>query len=198
MKRPIWTVGIFAGLLLSAPNVFLQEQAAAPVYRDSDYWWYRFAGRIYELVVVDGTLKIFNPKPDQKVEITGERAKVLSNFAKLGEGERGFVVFPIAVGKQWTLQYDTGEQGLTPQGGTVSLLATVTNRVTGIENVETPAGTFRSFKIERSESIRRKDWASGSVYYSPQTRSVVKYEFSYPRKETRVYELTKFGSAEGK
>jgi hypothetical protein len=197
MKKTTLGVGVFLLLLLAAAGLFPQEQAA-PVYREGDYWWYRFAGRIYELVVVDGKLKIFNPKPKQKVEITGERAKVLSNFAKLGEGERGFVVFPIAVGKQWTLQYDTGEQGLAPRGGTFSLQATVTNRVTGIENVETPAGTFRSFKIERSESIRRKDWVSGSVYYSPQTRSVVKYEFSHPRKETRVYELTKFGSAEGK
>jgi hypothetical protein len=77
-------------------------------------------------------------------------------------------------------------------------MKTVTSRVTGFEEVTTPTGTFRAFKIERTESLRDKDPTSGTLYYSPQTRSVVKYEFSSPDKQTRVIELTKFGSAGAK
>jgi hypothetical protein len=191
-------LGVGAVLLLAAASLFSQEQAPAPVYRDGDFWWYRFAGRVYELVIVDGKLKIFDPKPDQKVEIEGERAEELANLVEVGQTKKDFLDFPLSIGKKWSSQYDTGKQRTVRGGGTATLMRTVTSQVTGIEDVKTPAGTFRVFKIDRSESQRRKDSISGSLYYSPQTRSVVKYEYGLPDKPTRVIELTKFGDAAGK
>ncbi|MGH7768027.1 MAG: hypothetical protein ACREQP_11270 [Candidatus Binatia bacterium] len=195
MKRIRLGVGAFAFLLLAASTLFSQEQAAAPAYRDGDYWWYRFAGKVYELAIVEGKLKIFDPKPDQKVAIEGERAEELANLVEIGEAKKDFLDFPLSIGKKWSSQYDTGKQRTVRRGGTATLMRTATSQVTGIEDVKTPAGTFRAFKIERSESQRQKDSISGSLYYSPQTRSVVKYEFALPDKPTRVIELTKYGAA---
>jgi hypothetical protein len=108
MKRITFGAGVFAVFLFSASSLLPQEQAAAPAYRDGDFWWYRFAGRVYELVIVDGKLKIFDPKPDQKVEIEGERAELLANLVETGEAKKDFLDFPLAVGKQWNSQVRHG------------------------------------------------------------------------------------------
>ena len=74
------------------------------------------------------------------------------------------------------------------------MFRSVDNKVAGIEDLTTAAGTFRAFKINRRESERAKVSVLGSVYYSPETRSVVKYEYGRPEKATKVIELTKYGS----
>jgi len=44
MKRIIFGAAVLAVFLFSAASSFSQEQAPAPIYRDGDFWWYRFAG----------------------------------------------------------------------------------------------------------------------------------------------------------
>jgi hypothetical protein len=194
MKRMVTYLGIAAIFLAGLTALVAQERAQAPAYRDGDYWWYRVAGRIYELTIVAGKLKIFDPKPDQKIEIEDERAEALSGLVALGENDKPLLQFPLAVGKEWHAQYDTGRQTRPKTFGTAAVMKSVESRVTGLEAVTTPAGTFRAFKIERKETKRGRDSMSGSVYYSPETRSIVKYEYGFPGKATKVVELTKYGS----
>ena len=198
MKRVIMYVAVAALSLASLATLIAQEEAQAPTYRDGDYWWYRVAGRIYELTIVAGKLKIFDPKPDQKIEIEDERAEALSAMVPIGENDRQLVEFPVSVGKEWHTRYDTDKQSRPKKFGTVAVTKSVENRATGIEDITTPAGTFRAFKIERRETKRGQESMSGFAYYSPEIRSVVKYEYGFPGKATKVVELTKFGSGPGK
>ena len=74
-------------------------------------------------------------------------------------------------------------------------------RVIGKEEVNTPAGSFQAFKIEKEERWALRTGGSGrtmSVYfYSPATKSVVKSYFEQrgPGSGKREIELIKFGSA---
>jgi hypothetical protein len=194
MKRIV--IHLITGLVLLAGVTVLvaEEQAQAPTYRDGDYWWYRVGARIYELTIVAGKLKIFDPKPDKKIEIEGEQAEALSGLVAVGEKDRQMVQFPLSVGKEWSDRYDTGKHTKAGKFGTHAIMRDVENKVTGIEDITTAAGTFRAFKIHKEEIQRGKASVSGSVYYSPETRSVVKYEAGFPGKATKVVELTKYGS----
>ena len=197
MRRIALYLAVATVCFATLASLFAQEQAQAPVYKDGDFWWYRVAGRIYELTIIAGKLKIFDPKPDQKIPVEGERAEELVNLVGAGQGQKEFLEFPLSVGKEWTARYDTGKQVHTKGGGTQAVMRSAENKVTGIEDVTTAAGTFRAFKIQRREIQRGKESISGSLYYSPETRSVVKYEYGFPGKATKVMELTKFGSARG-
>ena len=194
MKRIVVCLGIAAIFLVSLATLIAQEKAQAPTYRDGDYWWYRFAGKIYELTIVAGKLKIYDPKPDQKIEVEGEQAEALSGLVAIGEPDKNLLQFPLFAGKEWHDQYDTGRQSRPKKFGTAAVMKDVESRVSGIEAITTPAGSFRAFKIERKETKRGREAMSGSVYYSPEARSVVKYEYGFPGKATKVVELTKYGS----
>ena len=202
MRRIALYLAMATIFLATLAVLFAQEQVAAPVYKDGDYWWYRIAGRIYELTIIAGKLKIFDPKPDQKIEVEGQQAELLGNLIGAGQGQKEFLEFPLSVGKKWTARYDTGKHVPTKRG-TQEVMISVLNQVTGIEDVTTPAGSFRAFKIERREIAKNREVMSGSVYYSPETRSVVKYEYGRPSEATRVIEptkvieLTKYGTAQG-
>ena len=194
MKKKGVRLAIAAIFLIAVFNVLAQEQAPAPTYKDGDFWWYRLAGKIYELTLIGGKLKVYDPKPDQKVEVEGEQAELLGNLVGAGQGQKEFLEFPLSAGKEWTARYDTGKSRHTKRGQQ-EVMRSVVNQVMGIEDVKTPAGTFRAFKIETREIQGKKESMSGSLYYSPETRSVVKYEYGRPEKATKVIELTKFGSA---
>lgn len=104
--------------------------------------------------------------------------------------------FPLSVGKKWSTQY---RQQII---GGVRNLTTETN-VTGLEEITTPAGKFRAFKIERWGSAgavparnkgpvsktRNYEW---TYYYSPETQSIVKYVYEDEEGGIREIELVKF------
>ena len=71
--------------------------------------------------------------------------------------------------------------------------------VTGIEQVSTPAGDFRAFKLEKEDKAATGQYPWVSTYlYSPQTKSVVKSSFYSAQSGAGLkidMELIKFGSA---
>ena len=104
--------------------------------------------------------------------------------------------FPLSVGKKWSTQYR--QQIING----VRNLTTETN-VTGLEEITTPAGKFRAFKIERwgsAAAVKNAGKAPGSktrnyewtYYYSPQTQSILKYVYEDEEGGTREIELVKF------
>jgi hypothetical protein len=87
--------------------------------------------------------------------------------------------FPIAVGKKW----DASHEGDPRRPGAHILRTTGEATVTGIEEVKTPAGTYRAWKIERydrgfpgGKNSKPRDYTH-IFYYSPETRSIVKYHY---------------------
>jgi len=83
--------------------------------------------------------------------------------------------FPFQVGKKWKYRYRWRKRWLNPEVKVVS-----------VEKVTTPAGTFQAFKVERKERNR-----SFIYWYSPQTKSVVKYHFErYHRKIDETSTIT--------
>ena len=84
--------------------------------------------------------------------------------------------FPLTVGKEWKTQQFYRGRWMTAE-----------NSVIGMETVTTPAGTFPALRIERRvlysglnntrTGVSSHHWLTYIYFYSPQTRSVVKYHF---------------------
>lgn len=67
-------------------------------------------GKAYELAIVNGKLKIFDPKPDQKVEIEDKRAQQLANLVE--KPKRISWIFPSPSANNGNFRYGTGKQRL--------------------------------------------------------------------------------------
>ena len=166
------------------------EQAEAPVYKDGESWTYRVNNKLYsgsrsdlledgdyEITVQEGKRRIFHLDGGQKLDASNPGVLNLMLPTKRStEGETQFFQFPLTVGKKWTAKY---------YNKPASRWITAENSVSGIETVITPAGSFPAFKIERQVFI-----AAGGIYrgtthtqwtytyfYSPQTRSILKYHY---------------------
>ncbi len=93
---------------------------------------------------------------------------------KIIEEKEQYYNFPLWIGKEWS--------------GTQRLGRWRDSRctVTGMEAVTTPAGTFQSFRIERRivMLVDILNYYDTEIYfYSPQTRSIVKYDYKREMKD---------------
>ena len=186
-------------------NLFAQEQANKPNYKDGDFWQYKVTEKgfvaqssraldgVYELSYRPGRIAI-RREGGQRSEVqqaVGELRRMLAI-----DDDRQLLEFPLSVGKKWSTQY---RQEIL---GGVRNLTTETN-VLGLEEITTPAGKFSGFKIERwggaggvpprgkgpGSKTRHFQW---TYYYSPQTQSIVKYTYEDEEGGTREIELVKF------
>jgi len=94
----------------------------------------------------------------------------------VGQSEqRPHLKFPLSVGQKWAYEYKT-----RPVTAKQDQNRSVEVSVTGMEQVTTPAGSFKVYKLVRTESwtrpSRQGGWNSNTVtyFYSPETRSIVK------------------------
>ena len=200
MKRTI--LSSFLTLYLTASGLALQnleaaedtmskaEQAEAPVYKGTGSWTYRVNNKLYsgsrsdlladgdyEITFQDGKRRIFQLEGGKRSDASDPGPLNLMLPTKgIIESDTQYFQFPLMAGKKWTAKYYSKP---------ASRWITAENNVTGSETVTTPAGTFPAFKIERQVSI-----AQGTVYrgtthtqwtytyfYSPQTRSVLRYHY---------------------
>jgi DUF3108-like len=102
--------------------------------------------------------------------------------------------FPLAVGKKWTTAYE-----MSARGGTRRVHRSEETKVAGIEQITTPAGTFRAFKIQRYETTSggRKKTSGDTIgtytyYYSPEVRGLVKLSYESEGGAARSIELVKY------
>jgi hypothetical protein len=171
------------------------QQAEAPVYKGGT-WTYRSDNKLFsssrsnllngdfEITFQDGKRVISQlDTGGQKVDVGTPGALGLMLPSKgIIEAETKYFDFPLVVGKKWTSKFYSKP---------ASRWLTADNTVTGIETVTTPAGTFPAFRIERYSSV-----SVGTVYvgtfntdstwiyfYSPQTRSLLKYHYQQERRE---------------
>ena len=184
----------------------LGQQAEAPTYGNDEFWVYgvkRFSavnrsideiqkGGEFVLVPDEKRTRVFRLAEGKRLPIARPQPlpimlptpRILQNISK-------YYDFPLYVGKKWQAP---GFQGK---------LTSPDNEVTGIETVSTPAGTFQAFKIERVISRTmyngnvRRFWFT--YYYSPETRSLVKFRYEHNTLlrgalETLDVELVKYGT----
>jgi hypothetical protein len=119
-----------------------------------------------ELSIVDGKMKIASVEGSQKEALDARPPALLALLTFAPNLD-----FPLTVGKQWTRDYKG-----TFVGSNRPVARKVTYEVKSIEQVTTPAGTFRAFKLESDDRGPRDFWTT-TYWYSPETRSIVKSMF---------------------
>jgi hypothetical protein len=191
-KRILFSV-FAAAIFWSTVIAFAQEQAPAPSFKEGDTWQFNFSRKgqiassteqnngMYELSITQGVVKVYEVNGNQKNEIAiqpdGPTQGLLRLIRKSDQQERPNVKFPLSVGEKWTYQYET-----TPPGLPRAQRRHVEVNVTGMEQVTIPAGSFKAYKLIRSESWSMTGRYGGSgrggstttYFYSPETRSIVK------------------------
>jgi hypothetical protein len=184
-KRNLFFV-FAAALLWSTVIVLAQEQTAAPVHKEGDNWQFNISRKgqvgsstdqnegMYEISVAQGVVKLYEVNGSQKNEIPIESEGPTQGLLRLvGKSDlRPELKFPLAVGQKWSYEYET-------RGGRRGQRRSAEVNVVGMEQVTIPAGTFKAYKLVRSES-----WSTGpsgtrggnttTYFYSPETRSIVK------------------------
>jgi len=193
-------------VVTTSVNLFAQEQANKPDYKDGDFWQYKVTEKgfrtqstsalngLYELTYRPDRIAIRLEGGEQREirQAVGELRRMLAI-----DDVRELLQFPLSVGKKWSTHFEQETNSTAKRK-----LATETN-VTGLEDITTPAGKFRVFKIERwgsAGSIPTSGRRAGSrtrnyewtYYYSPQTQSIVKYTYEDEEGGIREIELLKF------
>jgi hypothetical protein len=133
--------------------------------------------RYNSLVLSQGKVKVYEVSGNQKNELDikpGGPGDGL--FSLVGSNEQQpRLKFPLSVGQKWTYEYE-----IRPAGARETQKRFVEVAVTGMEQVTTPAGSFKGYKLVRSEKWRGSGrfvvWITSTVtyFYSPETRSIVK------------------------
>ena len=86
------------------------------------------------------------------IQVVGATNAGSNNLIKaLVNENRPSLKFPLSVGQKWTYEYET-----RPAGARVSQKRSVEVNVTGIEEVITPGGSFRAYKL-----VRNEEWQGG-------------------------------------
>jgi hypothetical protein len=183
-------LSVFAvALFWSTVVVLAQDQAPAPVFKEGDTWQFnrtnkgqltssseRISG-IYELLFSQGQMKVYEVVGNQKNELDvkpgGPGEGLLAAVAN--SEQRPTLKFPLSGGQKWTYEYET-----RPPGARENQKRSVEVAVTGMEQVTTPAGSFKAYKLVRTEQWRGGGrnvvWnkSTTTYFYSPETKSVVK------------------------
>ena len=185
-----------------------QEQASQPRYKDGDFWIFRGNEREgiarttdalqgdYKVLFSGGRRKFFYIEDSKEVQIpegsTTYQVGILGRMLSLREDPLQYLLFPLTVGKKWNSTFRT-----TIRGTTTARWNRAESQVAAIEEVSTPAGAFHAFKIERQHSWETL-YASMIYYYSPRTKSIVKYSYHEENHGSicckREIELLNFGS----
>jgi hypothetical protein len=172
-----------AVFLLVAFDLFAQDQVEAPAYQDGDLWQFRVAesgllvkstegiGGDYEIVYSGGKFMVRRPGG---VKLEGQQQIGIVLAMLYHEQQFELLQFPLAVGKKWRAEY---QQQL--RGARLPVERYADSSVTGVEEITTPAGKFRAFKIERHDTGRGGTGIAPptfelTYFYSPETRAIVK------------------------
>jgi hypothetical protein len=188
MAKPI-LFAVLAAFFWSAAILFAQEQAPAPVHKEGDTWQFNIFRKgqvasstelnegMYEVSVTQGIVKLYQIDGGQKIEKPIEPDRPTQAFVRLigkSDNQRPTVKFPLSVGQKWTYEYE-----FRPVASKLNQRRSAEVNVVGIEQVTTPAGSFKAYKL-----IRNENWARGwrgslgsgttTYFYSPETKSIVK------------------------
>jgi hypothetical protein len=172
-------------VLFFAQTVWAQETIEAPVWNVGDRWTYKsVTGNTWTNQVLEIKEDLYILKPGGAHSLNGydkksmnvksiieESARVLESDSSL----RKLFDFPMSVGKKWsdvTTAYPaTGE---TRQG---KIVFDHDFQVKDIQEVTTPAGRFKAYRIHYSQkgrNSRKSGWVD--FWYSPEIKNWIKRE----------------------
>lgn len=191
----------FLFLLLASPT-WSQEKCEAPVWKVGDKWTYKDAtGATFTPEVVDIQKDVFVLKSQVFQSLLAFDKKTLNLKFLIGEGgqkmlpkmSRKLYNFPLFVGKKWTESFPwTSTRG---DGQTIDIRCDY--RIENIEEVKTPAGTFKTYVIYLKQGVPAwgaNGWAR--YWYSPEVKTWIKRELEKSAYwiESRMYdsELTSY------
>lgn len=191
-------------LLVAHLEGFGQERTEAPVLRDGDFWQYRVVEHgeymkterelngIYELVYSNGRLRTFKLKEMQEEELKSQTGVLVGLVGQTENLQQ--IQFPLFKGKSWSTDYT-----FRPRRRDADRVVTAVTKITDFGDVTIGLAVFQGFKIEREAWFRNIDQWVFVYYWSPQTKSVVKYHMEVLKGAAagskREIELIKFGSA---
>ena len=180
-----------------------RDAVPAPVFREGDFWRFTVTEQSdepltrtdtvhgdYELSYSGGKFTLSKLAGGRKTEVYVYSGETLvdaeftpAEFLSLLDHQRvwAFIQFPLYVGKMWKTSY----RALGKDDMTLLFSISAQTRVTGIEKIATAAGNLEAFKIEREASLSATlgrgvphgitMWHHYVYYYSPETRTIVKY-----------------------
>jgi hypothetical protein len=114
----------FFCLFVPRTEIFGQERADAPLFRDGDRWRYRVAEHgeymkterelngVYELIYTTGRLTVFKVEESQKQELKSGTAVLLGLVAQTKSEQ--YLLFPLYPGKSWSTDHVLGRDAGTP------------------------------------------------------------------------------------
>lgn len=180
-------------LLIPAFKVFGQE-AQAPVYKEGECWLFRSVSKNYQ-GYVSGDLAL-PVNGDHKIcflerkflEVDGATKSQISTGSPwnniLYRRENRYLKFPLIVGQKRTEEFETRIRGTNRRERRTS-----ESSVLGIEDITSSAGTYQTFKIETNHWCGGKSCGRYIYFYSPQTKSVVKYNYEATLGSTATSEV---------
>lgn len=175
-------------VLFLAPMVWAQEKVEAPVWNVGDKWVFnRTDGVTFFQEVAEVKEDLFIVKVGGSKDLNAYDKKTMNIKFLIDEGGkqvesestlRNLFDFPIFVGKKWsdtTSHYPTGASASRLRMG--KAVYTSEFKVEGIEEITTPAGKFRAYKLyfQQTDNFSR---LSGWIryWYSPEVKMWVKRE----------------------
>lgn len=198
-------ISILSAFLIFASNLGAQEQAPAPVYNEGDIWIFKVTEHMsaestagldgdYKVIYRGGKFIVAFPQ-GEKPQTRQDLGQVKSMLDEPND-KKQLLQFPLAIGKVWAAAFETDSKASSKP-----IRWSGETKVTGTEQITTPAGTFRAFKIERYETGRKDKKRGGderatyTYYYSPKVRGIVKFSYERDSGATRTVELIKYVSA---
>lgn len=184
MKKRLMVFLLVLGFYYATVDLRAQESAPAPTHKDGSSWQFKvtevykggvsssnaFDG-IYELRVVGEKIAVSQLTDGKREPVTG-RSSVLRELVGVVQDKDPDLRFPLSAGQKWNYSYQA-----TLIGAKKPMQRQVEINVTGPEQVSTPAGTFKAYKVKKEDSAgQRVTWVT-IHYWSPETNSVVKSSF---------------------
>lgn len=179
MKKLMQTLIVVACLFVPM-QISYGQQADAPVYKDGDWWRVKVevsypggisrAGRCeeryseYTVKIEHGKPKVYGVKGSTQEEI--DCPTVEAQLLDSGPETRGFLKFPLDVGRSWPFRY------LRPNPGGRARWTDVESKAISFEKVKTLKGEQDAFKIKR---VISKD-SSEIYFYSPRAKAIVLFD----------------------
>lgn len=180
-------------LLIPAFKVFGQE-AQAPVYKEGECWLFRSVSKNYQ-GYVSGDLAL-PVNGDHKICFLGRKFLEVDGGTKsqispsslwnniLYMRENRYLKFPLIVGQKRTAEFETRIRGTNRHERRTS-----ESSILGIEDITSSAGAYQTFKIEKNDWCGGKSCGRWIYFYSPQTKSVVKYNYEATLGSTATWEV---------
>jgi hypothetical protein len=185
MCKRFFSLGFTLALFWSSAFVLAQEPAQAPSFKDGDTWQFNitrqggaqnvtstdFNDGKYELMFTHGGVKLYQVEESQKNELAiNQEGPTQGSLTLIGKSDqRANLKFPLSVGQKWTYSYRQ-----KPAGARRDVEFSVEISVTGIEQVATPAGTFKAYKLVGDTTWRGQGRSTSTYFYSPETKSIIK------------------------